>query len=269
MRIQIKIRPAALAALAFSFVLTACGIFPEEIDVTADWSAARLYTEAKAAFDEKNWGQALKYYQKLESRYPYGRYAQQAQMETAYAHWKDGDVAAALADCDRFIKLHPNHPNVDYLYYLKGLISFNGDLGYMGYFSGQDQSERDPKAALESFETLKELVARFPESKYAEDARLRLNYLINALAAHETHVARYYYQRGAYLAAANRSQYALRHYPGTPAQEEATYLLMMSYEKLGIEELRADAERIMRLNYPNSLFLTQGLKKPKTWWQIF
>lgn len=247
----------------------ACGLLPEEIDTTADWSASRLYSEAKSAFTDNNWEAALKYYQKLESRYPYGRFAQQAQMEVAYAHWKNGDEAAALADCDRFIKLHPNHPNLDYMYYLKGLITFNGDLGYMGYLSSQDQTERDPKSSQESFDTLRELVTRFPDSKYTPDAALRMNYLVNMLAAHEVHVARYYLKRGAYLAAANRSQYALQHYSNTPSQEEAAYILVVAYDKLGLEDLRADAERVMRLNFPNSVYYTQGLEPKKAWWKVF
>jgi outer membrane protein assembly factor BamD len=258
-----------LVLLAALTAASACGLLPEEIDVTADWSASRLYTEAKSALTDGNWEEALKYYQRLESRYPYGRYAQQAQMEVAYAHWKSGDEAAALVACDRFIKLHPNHPNVDYMYYLKGLVTFKGDLGYMGYLSAQDQTERDPKSARESFDILRELVTRFPESKYTPDAQLRMNYLVNMLAAHEVHVARYYLKRGAYLAAANRSQHALQHYPNTPAQEEAAYILVMAYDKLGLEDLRADAERVMRLNFPNSVYYTRGLEPKKPWWKVF
>jgi outer membrane protein assembly factor BamD len=262
-----RLRVLVFAALLLG--LNACGLLPAEIDQTADWSATRLYMEAKSAFDDKNWEEALKYYQKLESRYPYGRYAQQAQMEVAYAHWKDDDAAAALADCDRFIRLHPNHPNVDYMYYLKGLITFNGDLGYMGYFSSQDQSERDPKSAQESFDALRELVTRFPESKYAPDAQSRMDYLVNTLAAHEVHVARYYLKRGAYLAAANRSQYAIKTYPNTPALEEASYILVLAYNKLNLTELRDDAERVMRLNFPDSPYYTQGLDPKKPWWNPF
>jgi outer membrane protein assembly factor BamD len=249
--------------------LSACGLLPAEIDQTADWSAARLYTEAKSAFDDNNWEEALKYYQKLESRYPYGRYAQQAQMEAAYARWKDGDEAAALADCDRFIRLHPNHPSVDYMYYLKGLITFNGDLGYMGYLSSQDQSERDPRSAQESFDALRELVTRFPQSKYAPDAQARMNYLVNMLSAHEVHVARYYLKRGAYLAAINRGQYAIKTYPNTPALEEASYILVLAYDKLDMPELRDDALRVMRLNFPDSRYYTQGLEPKKPWWNFF
>lgn len=259
-------RMALVLTVAFS---TGCSLLPEQIDMTAGWSANKLYSEAKSAMSDNNWEEAVKYFQKLESRYPYGRYAQQAQMEVAYAHWKEGDPASAIAACDRFIKLHPNHPHVDYMYYLKGLVTFNEDLGFMGYLSSQDQTERDPKSARESFDTFKELVQRFPKSKYTPDAIERMNYLVNALAAQEVHVARYYIKRGAYVAAANRGQYVLKHYPNTPSQEEALYALVVAYDKMGMEDMRADAERVMRLNYPNSVYYTQGLDKKKPWWKVF
>ncbi|MGB4467043.1 MAG: outer membrane protein assembly factor BamD [Azovibrio sp.] len=262
--------PARRMVLVLSLTwLGGCSLLPEQIDMTAGWSASKLYSEAKSAMSDNNWEEAIKMYQKLESRYPYGRFAQQAQMEVAYAYWKDGDAASALAACDRFIKLHPNHPNVDYMYYLKGLVTFNEDLGFMGYLNTQDQSERDPKSARESFETFKELVQRLPNSKYTPDAILRMNYLVNALAAHEVHVARYYIKRGAYVAAANRTQFVIKNYPNTPSQEEALYILVVAYDKMGMEPLRADAERTMRLNYPNSAYYTQGLEKKKPWWQVF
>ena len=175
---------------------------------------------------ERNYDQAIKYYQKLEARYPYGRFAQQAQIEIAYAHYKDEEPALAVAAADRFIKMHPNHPNVDYVYYLKGLANFNEDLGIMRLIGGQDMTERDPKAAVESFEAFKELVQRYPESKYAPDAIKRMKYLVNALASHEVHVARYYMKRGAYVAAANRVQYALKTYPQAPANEEGLVILV-------------------------------------------
>ncbi len=255
--------------IALSVALASgCSLLPEQIDNTAGWSAARLYSEAKTAMEDSNWEQAVKYYQKLESRYPYGRFAQQAQIETAYAYWKDGDTASAIAACDRFIKLHPNHPHVDYMYYLKGLINFNEDLGFLSYLNTQDQTERDPKAARAAFETFKELVQRFPKSKYTSDALQRMNYLVNALSAHEVHVAHYYYKRGAYIAAANRSQFAVQNYPNTPSQEKALFLMVKSYEQLGMEQLRADAERVMRLNYPESIFFTDGLERKKPWWQV-
>jgi len=150
------------------------------------------------------------------------------------------------------VKLHPNHPNVDYAHYLKGLVYFNEDLGVLGRVSRQDRTERDPKSARESFDAFKELVQRFPESKYAPDALERMKYLVNALASHEVHVARYYMKRGAYVAAANRAQYALKNYPQAPAQEEALLIMIQAYDVLGMPELRNDAERVLRKNFPDS-----------------
>jgi outer membrane protein assembly factor BamD len=260
-----------LSILALSAALFGCGLLPSgEIDRTAGWSASRLYAEGKGAMGDNNWEEAIKMFQKLQTRYPYGRYAQQAQMETAYAQWKDGEPALALAACDKFIRLHPNHPNVDYVFYLKGLINFNGDLGYMGYFNTQDQTERDPKSAETAFDTFKELATRFPDSKYTPDAIARMDYLVNALAAHEVHVARYYLKRGAYVASANRIQHLLQKYPNTPSQEEGLYILMESYDKLKMPDQKRDTERVLRQNYPDSPWFTGGPKpKEKAWWQWF
>src|SRR6266513_2267875 len=152
-------------------------------------------------------------------------------------------------------KLHPNHPNVDYAHYLKGLVYFNEDLGLLGRVARQDRTERDPKSARESFDAFKELVQRFPDSRYAPDALARMKYLVNALASHEVHVARYYMKRGAYVAAANRAQYALKNYPQAPAQEDALLIMIQAYDVLGMPELRDDAERILRKNFPDSVQL--------------
>lgn len=259
-------------SLLVLFLLTfagGCGLLPEQIDETAGWSANKLYAEAKAAMADGAYDKAIKYYEKLEARYPYGRYAQQAQIETAYAYYKQDEKAQALAACDRFIRLHPNHPHVDYVYYLKGLINFNENLGLLGYVSMQDQSERDPKAAQESFAAFKELVTRFPDSKYAKDAALRMAYLVNALAAHEVHAARYYLKRGAYVAAVNRAQHAIQTYPDAPAIEEALFIMIKAYDALGLNDLRDDAERVMRKNFPNSEYFKRGLDRPEPWWKLW
>src|SRR5262245_40186458 len=171
-------------------------------DETAGWSAQRLYSEAKGAMNDGNWATAVKYFEKLEARYPFGRYAQQAQLEIAYAYYRDSEPASAVAACDRFIKLHPNHPNVDYAYYLKGVVTFYEDQSVFTRFAAQDPTERDPQSARESFAAFKELAARYPESKYTPDALARMKYLLNALASHEVHVAQWYMRRGAYVAAA-------------------------------------------------------------------
>ncbi|WP_291994769.1 outer membrane protein assembly factor BamD [Candidatus Accumulibacter sp. ACC003] len=260
---------AVIAALFVATLFSGCGLFPESKDETIGWSANKLYAEAKDALNDGSYTKAVKYFEKLESRYPYGRYAQQAQIEIAYAYWKDQEPASAIAACDRFIKLHPNHPNVDYVYYLRGLINFNEDLGLLGAISNQDMTERDPKGARESFDAFKELVTRFPDSKYTPDALLRMKYLVNALARLELHVARYYMKRGAYLAAANRAQYAVINYPGTPSTEEALFIMVKAYDLLGLDDLRDDAERVMRKNYPDSEYYIRGLERQEPWWKLW
>ena len=251
-------------------LLAGCGIFSgKEVDETRGWTAQKLYAEARQELSDRNWENAIKHYERIESRYPFGRFAQQAQIEVAYAHWKNDDIASALASIDRFVKLHPNHPSADYMYYLRGLINFNDDLGIMGFFSGQDLSERDPKAAAEAFAAFKELVTRFPQSKYAPDAIQRMNYLVNALASHEVHVARYYMKRKAYVAAANRTQYALKTYPGAPANEEGLVIMVKAYDAMGMVALRDDAERVMKKNFPDSVYLKGGPRKDVPWWQIW
>jgi len=257
-------------ALLFGALVAACGLLPDAGDETKGWSAQKLYAEAKDNLNNRNYELAIKYYEKLEARYPYGRFAQQAQLEIAYAYYKDNEPAQAITAVGRFIKLHPNHPSVDYAYYLKGLANFNDDLGWTGYVSGQDMSERDPKAAREAFDAFKELVTRFPESRYAPDAVARMNYLVNALASLEIHVARYYMKRGAYVAAANRVQYALKAYPRAPANEEGLVILVAAYDALGLKDLRDDAERVMKKNFPDSKYLKgDPASSGGSWWQIW
>lgn len=259
---------ALLLVLAALFI-AGCGLLPEEKDETSGWSAGKLYSEAKDAQSEGAWDKAAKYLEKLEARFPYGRYAQQAQLELGYVYWKAAEPGSALAACDRFIKLHPSHPAIDYVYYLKGLVNFNEDLGLIGYLSTQDPTERDPKAARESFDAFKDLVTRYPNSKYTPDATLRMNYLINALASLEVHVARYYIKRGAYVAAVNRAQYAITTYPQAPAIEEAMFIMVTAYDKIGLTELRDDADRVLRKNYPDSRFYRDGLERKTAWWKLW
>jgi outer membrane protein assembly factor BamD len=244
-------RSVALIVPAFAAALAACS-FLDKQDPTGSMSADKLYAEAKDALDGGQYDLAIKRYETLEARFPYGRYSQQGQLEIAYAYYKQADQTSAVAAAERFIKLHPNHPNVDYAYYLKGLAYFNEDLGFLGRISRQDRTERDPKSAREAFDAFKDLAQRYPESKYTPDALARMKYLINALASHEVHVARWYVRRGAYVAAVNRAQYALRNYPEAPAQEEALLIMIRSYDALGMTDLRNDAERIVRKNFPNS-----------------
>lgn len=256
-------------AVILAALLCGCGLFPDKPDPTAGWSATKLYREAKDELQGGNYEQAIKYYEALEARYPYGRFAQQAQIEIAYAYFKQGEAASAAAAVDRFLKLHPNHPSADYAYYLKGLVWFNEDQGLLGKLSDQDPSERDPRAARDSFDAFKELVAKHPDSKYAPDGVQRMRYLVNALASHEVHVARYYMKRGAYVAAANRAQHALTNYPDAPAIEEALFILVKSYDLLGVNELRDDADRVLKKNFPNSAYLKGEAGSKTPWWRLW
>ena len=265
--------PAALllALLFFFFFLSGCAGSDGSKDDTDIWSEAKLYSEATDKLNDADFAKCGKYFEKLESRFPFGPYSQQAQINAAYCYWKAQEQTQALVAIDRFIKLHQGSPNLDYAYYLKGLITFNDDLGWLGKFTGQDLSERDPKAAKEAFESFKVVVERFPNSKYAPDALDRMRYIVNSLAEADVIVARYYYQRGAYLAAANRAQLVIRDYDRAPAVEEALYILTKSYEKLGMTQLSNDSARVFKLNFPDSEMMLTGqrVKKQRSWWQFW
>jgi len=258
-----------LAAWAFAAALAGCGFGGREYDETIGWPAQKLYEEAKDALNGGNYALAVKYFEKLEARYPFGRYAQQAQLEIAFAYYKEGEVAQAVAACDRFIKLHPNHPTVDYAYYLKGLTNFNDTQSLFAGLTKEDPSQRDPKGARDSFDAFKDLVTRFPDSKYAPDATARMKYLVNALAQHEVHVARWYMRRAAYVAAVNRAQFALKTYPEAPATEEALAIMVGGYQALGMGELSADARRVLDKNFPKSSFATRADLEQRTWWKLW
>ena len=235
------------------------------------WSETKLYSEATDKLKDADYAKCGKFFEKLEGRFPFGPYSQQAQINAAYCYWKGQEQAQAQVAIDRFIKLHQGSPNLDYGYYLKGLISFNDDLGWLGKFTGQDLSERDPKAAKEAFESFKVVAERFPDSKYAPDSLDRMRYIVNSLAEADVIVARFYFQRGAYLASANRAQLVIRDYDRAPAVEEALFILTKSYEKLGMTDLSNDAARVFKLNFPDSQMLQTGqrVQKERRWWQIW
>jgi outer membrane protein assembly factor BamD len=260
-----------MAAAVLLAAAAGCGIFGKgQVDRTAKMSPQEIYAEAKDEMSSGRYGEAAKLLGKLEARYPFGAYAQQAQLDTAFAHYKDGDRTQALIAIERYIRLYPTSPQLDYAFYLKGLINFNDEQGIIARWGGQDLSERDLKAARESFEAFRQVLARFPESRYAEDSRARMRYLVNAMAGGEVHIARYYFNRGAYLAAVNRAQGVIQQYQGAPAVEEALFIMLKGYEKLGLEELRADTERVMRLNYPKSELFARGLQfDDRSWWQVW
>lgn len=220
---------------------------------TEGWTVTQFYEQGKQDMEDADWKSAIAFFIALEARYPYGRYAQQAQLYVAYAHYKEDDQVAAILAADRFIRLHPNHPSVDYAYYIKGLSSFNDEKGMAGYvmknWIDQNMSERDPKASNESFQSFKELVTRFPDSPYRSDSIKRMNFLFNTVAMGEIYVARYYMSRGAYVAAINRAQFTLNEFPQTPATKHALEIMVEAYDELGMDDLRDDAKRVMQKSF--------------------
>jgi outer membrane protein assembly factor BamD len=264
-------RPAtpAAAMLLIALALVGCNTTPR--DDTAQWTTERLYSEAKEEASAGNYERAGKLYERLEGRAAGSVLAQQAQIERAYIMYRTNEKAQALSILDRFIKLHPTSPAFDYALYLKGLVNFNDNLGILGSFTRQDLSERDQQASRDSYETFKQLVEQFPQSNYADDARTRMNYIVNSLAAYEVHVARYYFRRGAYVAAANRAQQTVQEFQFSPSTEEALFIMVQSYEKLGLNELRDDADRVLHKNYPNTTLYQDGIgaKKNTPWWQVW
>jgi outer membrane protein assembly factor BamD len=236
-------------AAGLVFLLGGCAGLNQ--DPTAKWSAAEFYSEAKSALDEGNYERAIELYGKLEARYPYGPYAEQAQLEIAYAHYKGEEPAAAVGAAERFIKLHPTHPNVDYAYYLRAIASFDPPPGFLERFAPQDPADRDPSAARTAFNNFKELTERFPDSKYAQDAGKRMVHLRNLLARHEIKAADFYMRRGAWLAAANRAKYVVENYQQTPAIADALAILVTAYREMKMLDLAQDAEKVLQLNYPD------------------
>ncbi len=257
----------AIAALACALLVAGCGTTSQP---AAGTPPEKLYADAKEELAAGNFERAIRALERIEGQAAGTLLAQQAQLDLAYARWKANERAQALAGLDRFIRLNPSSPALDYALYLRGLVNFNDNLGFLGGVSGQELSERDQQASREAYQSFKQLVDTFPQSRYADDARLRMDYIVNALAEYEVHVARYYYRRGAFVAAANRAQFAIQEYRQAPATEEALYLLSRSYDQLGLVALRDDVERVLKANFPDSRFLREGLiLRDRSWWALW
>jgi len=222
----------------------------EPEDDYTGWDAKKFHDNARTAMDAENYQKAIKLYETLEARYPFGNYAAQTQLDVAYAYFKNDDSEAAIAAADRFIKIHPRDPSVDYAYYLKGLVNFNRGIGFVDRFLPTDTSQRNPSNAQEAYDNFDELVRRFPDSQYVPDAKQRMLALRNNLAMYEVHVARFYLKRKAYIAAANRGSYVIKEYQRTPAVPYALQVMQEAYTKLGLVDLAADAQRVYDQNYP-------------------
>ena len=260
--------------MAAVVVLSLAACASSDKDEFSSMAVEKLYAEAKADMASGGWDRAIRALERVEGRAAGTLLAQQASLDLAYARYKAGERPEATATLDRFIKLNPSSPALDYAYYLKGLVNFNDSLGWIYEVLGQDVVERDQKASRDAYQAFKQLIDQFPESRYAPDARLRMDYIANALAEYELRVARYYFKRGAFLAAANRAQQAVREFERAPAAAEALQIMVLSYDQLGLKDLRDDARRVLAMNFPNGRPSgTMGaLPAPaagKPWWKIW
>lgn len=261
-------RCIALLLAATSLFIAGCGSSAK--DESAGRSAERLYKEAKEDMEGGSFDRAIKSLERVEGLGAGSLLAQQAQLDLAYLYWRTAERAQALSTVERFIKLNPSSPALDYAMYLRGVVNFIDNLGLLGNLAGQELSERDQRASRDAFVSFKQLVEQFPDSKYTPDARLRMQYIVGALAEYEVHVARYYFRRGAYLAAANRAQQAVSEFQSSASTEEALFIITQSYDKLELPELRDAAARVLRTNFPQSRYLGgDGGSVGKPWWRIW
>ncbi len=254
-----------LSLLVF-IIFFAFGCSKDDIEEDLEATELAYYTSAQESLRAGNYGGAIQKLQLLESRFPFGRYAEQAQLEIIYAYYKSVQPEAARSAADRFIRLHPRHPNVDYAYYLKGMVSFEQDKNFLANIIPMDPSTRDPGAARESFNDFSQLIRRFPNSEYAPDAQRRMKYLRNLLAQSEIHVARYYIRRGAYIAAANRGRYVFENFQGSVAVPDALAVMVEAYQLLEMNDLADQTLEVLASNYPehNSLNKQGQFRKSQT-----
>ncbi len=238
-------------ALAFAVALAGCSSNEETENPTADMGERMLYDRASSKLKASQYDAAIQLLQAIESNYPFGRYAEQAQLELIYAYYQNFEPDLATASADRFIRLHPQHANVDYAYYMKGLAAYTKSSSFAGRFFPTDSAKRDPGAARESFAHFSQLLARYPDSQYAADAEKRMINLRNILARYEINVASYYFERGAYLAAANRGRFVVENFQRTPAVGDGLATMVQAYKLLDMDDLAEDALATLRLNYPD------------------
>ncbi|SDT89733.1 Beta-barrel assembly machine subunit BamD [Pseudomonas pohangensis] len=231
--------------------------------VDENLSETELYQQAMDELGNDSYTLAITRLKALESRYPFGQYAAQAQLELIYAYYKNAEPEAARSAADRFIRLNPQNPNVDYAYYLKGLAAYDQDTGLLARFLPLDMTKRDPGAARDSFNDFAQLTSRFPNSRYSPDAKQRMIYLRNLLAAYEIHAADYYIRRGAFVAAANRGRYVVENFQETPSVGDGLAVMVEAYRQLGMDELAATSLEVLKLNYPDNPSLVDGQFVPR------
>jgi len=237
--------------LLFGLALYGCSSNDELPDIADDAGEQQIYDEAQGYLQGDNYDLAVKSYQALEARYPFGKYAEQAQLEIIYAHYNAYEHEAAVEAADRFIRLHPQHPNVDYAYYMKGLAAYSSNDDLLDRFLPTDPSKRDTNHAREAFAEFSQLVSRFPDSPYAADAKARMVSLRNLMAQHEINVANYYLKRGAYLAAVNRGRFVVENFQRTPAVADGLAIMAQGYILLGMDDLANESIKVLAANYPD------------------
>ena len=244
------------ALVILTLLLSGCTLFSDKESNKkehADWSAKEFYFAAKESMRAENWEKAIRFYEIIQTRFPYGVYATQAQLDIAYAYYKFDEPDQAIAAAERFIKLHPTNEHVDYAYYLKALVNYNRGVGFLERFLPTDSSQRDPGAARDSFKGFETLIRKFPNSRYVDDSRQRMVALRNNLAMYEIHVARYYIKREAFVAAADRGIYVIEHFQRTPAVPLALKMMEKAYNSMGLKGLADDAARVYAYNYANGI----------------
>ena len=263
-------RASALIRLAFLALLLAvagCSRFGKKGDVTETLPLDQLYAQAKEALQHGNLGRAEHYYERLIARFPFGPYTEQSQLELAYAQYKDRKEEEAYSTVNRFIKTYPTHKHVDYAYYLRGLINFNRSSGLLERYIDRDQSKRDQGFSQQSFDDFAELVKRYPDSRYAADARQRMIFLRNNMARAELNIALYYLRREAYVASANRAEHIVQVYQGTPQAADALAVMAESYKRLGQDKLSDDARRVLELHAPDHPYLAGHWPAKRHYWK--
>lgn len=237
----------SLSLLLLTALLVGCSGNEEK---PAEMTEQEIYEAAQENLANESFSLAVKNLQLLESRFPFGPYAEQAQLELIFAHYRNFEPEASIAAADRFIRLHPQHPNIDYAYYMRGLANYTEGTGLLERFLPTDMTQRDPGSAVQAFEDFRQLLYRFPDSRYAPDARARMIYLRARLARHEINVANYYFKRRAYLAAANRGRYVVENFPQAPAIPDALAVMTQAYQLLGLNDLANDTLKVLRNNHP-------------------
>jgi len=235
--------------LVSATILTGCSSNEDEFANTGE---DVLWREGLRSMEVSNWPRAIAIMQQIEAQFPFGQFAAQSQLELIFAYYRNGESEAARAAADRFIRLYPDHPNLDYAYYMRGMSFYSEDARILGRWMPTDPSKRDPGKARESFSEFSQLLSRFPESPYAVDTRARMIYLRNLLASYEVHVAEFYIERQAYLSALNRARYVVENYQGAPVVPRALEIMIEMYLRMGLNDLADTSLAILRQNYPDS-----------------